>query len=136
MISPARLASFRSSLLSSSKFQLLSSSSKIGASKFSKFFYLLINAGTHQKLLGVVIVARIVAADFWRARFQTNILKILRFLALLITYEFINSRVEASFVFFVVILRVFAFSFAKRVFWTIDAAGRTLGAAGTGNVAV
>jgi hypothetical protein len=52
------------------------------------------------------------------------------------TYEFKNGRVEASFVFFVVDLRVSASIFAKRVFWAVDAAGGALGAAGTRTAAL
>ena len=51
-------------------------------------------------------------------------------------YELINSGVEASFVSFIVDLRVFAFILAKRMFWTVDGAGRTVGAAGTRTAAV
>jgi hypothetical protein len=77
-----------------------------------------------------------VAANFWRARFQTNILKISEFLAFLKTYELRNGSIEACFVFFVVGLRVFAFIFAKRMFWAVDTASRTFGAAGTRTAAV
>jgi hypothetical protein len=78
-----------------------------------------------------------VAADFWRTRFQTRFLKEkYYFLAIFETNEFKNSSVEARFVFFVIDLSVIAFIFARRVFWAVDAAGRTLGAAGTRTAAV